>query len=98
MCGTKVKEELTEVETELKAGNEVNIEKEFGDLFFSLVNAARLYGVRPDNALEKTNLKFIARFNYVEAKAKEQGKHLNEMTLAQMDELWDEAKLLKLGE
>ena len=94
----KVKEEVAEVEAELKAGNEVNTEKEFGDLFFALVNAARLYGVRPDNALEKTNLKFIARFNYVEAKAKEKGKHLNEMTLAQMDELWDEAKLLKLGE
>ena len=94
----KVKEELNEVETELKAGNEVNIEKEFGDLFFSLVNAARLYGVRPDNALEKSNLKFIARFNHVESRAKEQGKHLNEMTLAQMDKLWDEAKLLKLGE
>lgn len=94
----KVKEEISEVEAELKAGNEVNIEKEFGDLFFSLVNAARLYGVRPDNALEKTNLKFIARFNHVEARAKEQGRCLNEMTLAEMDELWDEAKHLKLGE
>ena len=94
----KVKEELGEVETELKAGNEVNIEKEFGDLFFSLVNAARLYGVRPDNALEKTNLKFIARFYYVEAQAKAQGKHLNDMTLEQMDQLWNEAKSLKLGE
>lgn len=94
----KVKEELSEVETELKAGNQVNTEKEFGDLFFSLVNAARLYGVRPDNALEKTNLKFIARFNYVESRALEQGLHLNEMTLAQMDELWNEAKRLKLGE
>ena len=94
----KVKEEIAEVETELKAGNDVNTEKEFGDLFFAMVNAARLYGVRPDNALEKTNLKFIARFNYVESQAKEQGKHLNEMTLAEMDKLWDEAKLLKLGE
>ncbi|MBP5687201.1 MAG: nucleoside triphosphate pyrophosphohydrolase [Muribaculaceae bacterium] len=94
----KVKEELTEVETEMKAGNEANIEKEFGDLFFAMVNAARLYGVRPDNALEKTNLKFIARFNHVEKRAKELGKHLNEMTLAEMDELWDEAKYLKLGE
>ena len=94
----KVKEEISEVEAELKAGDEVNIEKEFGDLFFSLVNAARLYGVRPDNALEKTNLKFIARFNHVEARAKEQGRRLNEMTLAEMDELWDEAKHLKLGE
>ncbi|MBR5638888.1 MAG: nucleoside triphosphate pyrophosphohydrolase [Muribaculaceae bacterium] len=94
----KVKEELAEVETEMKAGNEANIEKEFGDLFFALVNAARLYGVRPDNALEKTNLKFIARFNHVEKRAKEQGKRLNEMTLAEMDKLWDEAKQLKLGE
>lgn len=94
----KVKEELAEVETELKTGNEVNIEKEFGDLFFSLVNAARLYGIRPDNALEKTNLKFIARFNHVEARAIKMGKNLNEMTLAEMDELWDEAKQLKLGE
>jgi XTP/dITP diphosphohydrolase len=94
----KVKEELAEVETELKSGNETNIEKEFGDLFFSMVNAARLYDVRPDNALEKTNLKFIARFNYVESRAKEFGKRLNEMTLEEMDRLWDEAKHLKLGE
>ena len=94
----KVKEELSEVESEIKADNEVNLEKEFGDLFFSLVNAARLYDVRPDNALEKTNLKFIARFNYVERQAKAQGKRLNDMTLAEMDKLWDEAKLLKLGE
>ncbi len=94
----KVKEELAEVEDELKAGNEVNTEKEFGDLFFAMVNAARLYGVRPDNALEKTNLKFIARFKHLEKRAKEQGKRLNQMTLAEMDELWDEAKHLKLGE
>lgn len=94
----KVKEEIDEVENELKAGNDVNTEKEFGDLFFALVNAARLYGVRPDNALEKTNLKFIARFNHLEKRAKEQGKQLNKMTIAEMDELWDEAKHLKLGE
>jgi len=95
----KVKEELAEVEAELRAnGNDADREAEFGDLFFSLVNAARLYGVRPDNALERTNRKFIARFNYVEAKAAEQGKHLNEMTLEQMDALWDEAKALHLGE
>ena len=73
-------------------------EKEFGDLFFSLVNAARLYGVRPDNALEKTNRKFIGRFNYIEQKAKQQGKRLNEMTLAEMDQLWDEAKKQHMGE
>lgn len=94
----KVKEEINEVEQEIKAGNEINTEKEFGDLFFALVNAARLYGVRPDNALEKTNLKFIARFNHIENRAKEQGLRLNEMTLAQMDKYWDEAKALHLGE
>lgn len=94
----KVKEEITEVETEIKAGNQINTEKEFGDLFFALVNAARLYGVRPDNALEKTNRKFIGRFNHIEKRAAEMGLKLNEMTLAQMDLLWDEAKALHLGE
>lgn len=94
----KVKEELAEVEAELRGNDEADREKEFGDLFFSLVNAARLYGVRPDNALERTNRKFIARFNYIEEKANEQGRHINELTLAEMDELWNEAKRLKLGE
>ncbi len=94
----KVREEFNEVETELKGNNAVDREKEFGDLFFSLVNAARLYGVRPDNALERTNRKFIARFNYIEQKANEQGRHVNELTLAEMDELWNEAKAQKLGE
>ena len=61
-------------------------------------NAARLYNVRPDNALERTNRKFIARFNYIEQKANEQGRHVNELTLAEMDELWNEAKAQKLGE
>lgn len=90
----KVKEELAEVEAEMVSGNAQNIESEFGDLFFSLVNAARLYDVHPENALEKTNRKFIARFNYVEAKAREAGVNLKDMTLAQMDELWNEAKSL----
>ena len=94
----KVREEMAEVEAELKSGNAVNTEKEFGDLLFAVVNAARLYGVRPDNALEKTNRKFIARFNHIERRAKEQGHHINELTLAQMDALWDEAKQMKLGE
>ena len=94
----KVREELAEVEAELKSGNEVNTEKEFGDLLFAIVNAARLYGVRPDNALEKTNRKFIGRFNYIEQQAKSQGRRVNELTLAEMDALWDEAKQLKLGE
>lgn len=88
----KVKEEIAEVETEMKNGNAVDVEKEFGDLLFSVVNVARKYGVNPENALEKTNQKFISRFNYVEAKSKEQGKRLKEMTLDEMDVLWDEAK------
>lgn len=91
----KVKEEIAEVEAEIKSGNRDNLQKEFGDLFFSLVNAARLYKVHPDTALDLTNRKFIFRFNYVEQKAKEQGRHLNEMTLAEMDKLWDEAKTLE---
>ena len=94
----KVREEFNEVEAELKKDSGVDREKEFGDLFFSLINAARLYGVRPDNALERTNRKFIARFNYIEQKANEQGRHVNELTLAEMDELWNEAKAQHLGE
>jgi len=95
----KVHEELGEVEQELRDGSdEVDREKEIGDLLFSIINAARLYGVRPDNALERTNRKFIARFNYVEQQAAKQGKHLNEMTLEEMDALWDEAKAQHLGE
>lgn len=88
----KLHEEIAEVEAEMKAGNKVNCEKEFGDLLFSLVNAARLYGINPDNALELTNAKFRRRFNYVEEMSKGQGKRLNDMTLAEMDALWDEAK------
>ena len=91
----KVKEETAEVEEEINAGNNDGIEKEFGDLFFSVVNAARLYGVVPENALELTNRKFIRRFNYLEAKAKEAGKNLKDMTLAEMDEMWGEAKQLE---
>ncbi len=94
----KVREEMGEVERELVDGHEVDREKEFGDLLFAIVNAARLYGVRPDNALERTNRKFMARFDHIERRAREQGLKLNEMTLAQMDALWDEAKRLHLGE
>lgn len=91
----KVREELAEVERELVDGHEVNREKEFGDLLFSIVNAARLYGVRPDNALERTNRKFISRFNHIERRAAEQGLKLGEMTLEQMDQLWNEAKTME---
>lgn len=88
----KVKEETAEVEAEINNGNKKKIEQEFGDLFFSVVNAARLYNVVPENALELTNRKFIRRFNYLEAKAKEMGKKLKDMTLAEMDAIWEEAK------
>lgn len=89
----KVKEEIGEVEQEIKSGSKEGIEAEFGDLMFSVVNAARLYGVDPENALERTNRKFIARFNYLEAKAKERGKSLRDMSLAEMDAIWNEAKM-----
>lgn len=88
----KVKEESKEVEDEIASGDKDRIEAEFGDLFFALVNAARLYGVNPENALERTNRKFIRRFNHIEQRAKEMGKNLQEMTLSEMDELWNEAK------
>jgi XTP/dITP diphosphohydrolase len=68
------------------------LEAEFGDLLFSIVNAARLYGIEPDTALERTNKKFTKRFNYLEQKAKEQGKNVKELTLEEMDALWEEAK------
>ena len=88
----KVREECTEVEQEIRAGNQNSLEGEFGDLLFAVVNAARLYGVNPDNALERTNRKFISRFNYLEAETKRRGLNLKDMTLAEMDEIWDEAK------
>ena len=91
----KVKEEIAEFEDEMKGlGDErvSGLEAEFGDLLFSLINVARLYKIKPDNALEQTNLKFIKRFNYVEAKAKEQNKNLQDMSLEEMEELWQEAK------
>ena len=88
----KVHEELDELQAELAQVDGGNKEQEFGDLLFAMINAARLYKIRPDNALEQTNLKFIRRFNYLEAEAKKQGKELKEMTLAEMDALWNEAK------
>ena len=91
----KVKEEIGEFEREVQSDNvqcTKEMEAEFGDVLFALINAARLYKIKPDNALEQTNLKFMRRFNYVEAKAKEQGKELKNMSLAEMDALWDEAK------
>lgn len=90
----KVKEEINEVEAEISNMDDDKLEAEFGDLFFSLINAARLYKVNPDNALERTNQKFIKRFNFIEQEANKQGKKLKDMTLADMDILWEQAKSL----
>lgn len=88
----KVAEELNELKEEVAALDHDKMEGEFGDLFFSLINAARLYKINPDNALERTNQKFIRRFNYLEQKAMAAGLNLEDMTLAEMDLFWDEAK------
>lgn len=89
----KVKEEIQEFEEELKrSGKSEKAEKEFGDIIFSLVNASRLYDINPDTALEKTNLKFISRFNYMEKKIVESGRHITSATLGEMDKYWNEAK------
>jgi len=88
----KVKEEVAEFDREIDRMDRENMEEEFGDVLFSMINAARLYKINPENALEKTNRKFISRFNYVEAKAKESGRQLKEMTLEEMDRWWNEAK------
>ena len=88
----KVYEELEELKAELAKGDKENSTRELGDFLFSVINAARLYKLNPDNALEMTNQKFIRRFNYVEDHSVKQGKSLKEMTLEEMDKLWDEAK------
>lgn len=88
----KVKEEITEFEAEVKNMDKDKAEAEFGDVMFSLINAARLYKINPDNALEHTNQKFTRRFNYVESKTLKEGKKLTDMSLAEMDALWNEAK------
>ena len=89
---TKVKEEISEFEAEVADMDKEKAEAEFGDVMFSLINAARLYKINPDNALERTNQKFIRRFNYVEAHTIKQGRNLSDMTLGEMDALWEEAK------
>lgn len=91
---SKVKEEISEFESEVANMDKEKATAEFGDVLFSLINAARLYKINPDNALEMTNQKFIKRFNYVEAKAKENGLALKDMTLEEMDKYWNEAKKL----
>jgi len=91
----KVAEELEELKEEIGKGNRKKIESEFGDVFFSLINAARLYEIDPESALERTNKKFISRFNYLEEKTIQQGRSLREMSLEEMDQIWEEAKDLE---
>ena len=88
----KVREELDELEAELNKDDKERSTAELGDFLFAVINAARLYKLNPDNALEKTNRKFIDRFNYIEAHSIKMGKPLKDMTLAEMDQLWNEAK------
>ncbi|AEW86049.1 nucleoside triphosphate pyrophosphohydrolase [Flavobacterium columnare NBRC 100251 = ATCC 23463] len=88
----KVQEELQELQEEVKKGNQDKIEAEFGDVIFSMINYARFLNINPEDALERTNKKFIKRFTYLEQKAKVLGKNLSDMTLAEMDVFWEEAK------
>ena len=88
----KVQEELTELNEEIKAGTKENIEKEFGDVLFSMINYARFIDINPENALEKTNKKFISRFQYLEKEAKKEGKELSNMSLTEMDVYWEKSK------
>ena len=91
----KVKEEISEFEAEVEHMDKAKAEAEFGDVMFSLINAARLYKINPDNALEHTNQKFIRRFNYLEAHTIKQGRNLTDMSLDEMDKIWNEAKALE---
>jgi XTP/dITP diphosphohydrolase len=88
----KVKEEIAEFEAEVANMDRDKATREFGDIMFALINAARLYHITPDTALELTNQKFISRFNYVEQRAKEEGRELKDLTLEEMDRFWDESK------
>ena len=88
----KGQEELSELNEEMKAGSKENIEKEYGDVLFSMINYARFINVNPENALEKTNKKFLNRFQYLETQAKKAGKELSEMSLTEMDVYWEKSK------
>lgn len=91
----KVREEVSELQHEISTDNKDKMEAEFGDLFFAMVNAARLYGIDPEAALERTNLKFINRFNYLESQTLKKGKNLMSMSLEEMDKYWNEAKKME---
>ena len=91
----KVKEELQELDDEISKNNADKIEAEFGDVLFSMINYARFLKINPENALERTNKKFIKRFQYLEKKAKQLNKPIKDMTLSEMDIYWEEAKKIK---
>ena len=91
----KVREEAGEFKTEVENGDKDKMEAEMGDLLFSVVNIARLYGINPENALERTNRKFIKRFNHIEDGARQQGKKIDELNIDEMEALWQEAKKLR---
>lgn len=93
----KVAEEFRELQAEISRMDENRIEEEFGDLFFSLINAGRLYGINPENALERTNQKFIQRFNYLESKTLQRGISLRSLSLEEMEVYWQEAKQMEIG-
>lgn len=88
-----MREELGELEAELERNDKERSTIELGDFIFSIINAARLYHLNPDNALEHANRKFISRFTYIEQRAKEEGKNIKDLTLDEMDKYWNEAKL-----
>jgi MazG family protein len=88
----KVREELNELSEEVRKEDREKMESEFGDLLFSMINAARLYGIDPETALEKTNLKFIKRFNYLEKNTLKKGRKLKDMNLDEMNGIWEQAK------
>lgn len=94
----KVKEEIAEFSQAASGMSPDEMEAEMGDVLFAVVNAARLYGINSENALERTNAKFISRFNHIERRAKEMGRPLKELTLGEMDALWDEAKRMEGGD
>ncbi len=91
----KVDEEIREVKDEISKANKIQLESEFGDLLFSIVNAARLFDIEPESALEKTNKKFINRFNYIEQSAKQSDTSIRDLSIDKMDNLWEEAKKLE---
>ncbi|MBA3900389.1 MAG: nucleoside triphosphate pyrophosphohydrolase, partial [Bacteroidetes bacterium] len=90
----KVEEEMQELKDEVETGDKNLIENEYGDLLFSLVNYGRFIGVNPEDALERTNQKFIKRFKYIEEQAKKMNRKMEDMTLGEMDKLWNEAKIV----